>query len=389
MNVVRILHTSDWHLGRTLHGVDLHEHQSGFLDHLVDLVEERGIDAVLVAGDIYDRSVPSTQTVKLLSRGLARLSDLTTVIVTPGNHDSAVRLGFASGMMRDNLRILADVSSIGTPVVLKDGERDVLVYGIPYLDPDAARAALTAEGAEPPARSHQGVLAAAMDTIRAELATRTRPATSIVMAHAFVAGGEPSESERDISIGGVNVVPSGVFAGVDYVALGHLHGAQRVPIKTGLARYSGSPLAYSFSEMNHDKSSVLLDIDADGTCTAELIPTPIPRRLSEIRGPIGALLGGEFDDHIDDWLRVYVTDRTYPQSMYARVKAHFPEALAILHEPEGVEAGATAPQITEAMDPMTVTTSFVEFATNAPPTELETEVLQGAYDDVRRAGRSD
>ena len=386
---VKILHTSDWHLGRTLHGVDMHEHQAAFLDHLIALVEEHGIDAVLVSGDIYDRSVPSTQTVNLLSRGLAGLTAATTVIITPGNHDSAVRLGFASGLMRDNLRILADVSSIGTPVVLADGERDVLVYGIPYLDPDAARSALTADGAEPPARSHQGVLAAAMGTIRTDLAARERPATSIVMAHAFVAGGEPSDSERDISIGGVNVVPSGVFAGVDYVALGHLHGAQQVPIKTGRARYSGSPLAYSFSEMNHHKSSVLLAIDADGVCSIELIPTPVPRHLAEIRGPIESLLGGDFDDHVGDWLRVYVTDRAYPQSMYARVKEHFPDALAILHEPEGVEAGATAPQVTEAMDPMTVTTAFVEFATNAPPTEAEAAILQGAYDDVRRAGRSD
>lgn len=385
---MRILHTSDWHLGRTLHGVDMHQHQAAFLDHLVALVQERGIDAVLVSGDIYDRSVPSTQTVDLLSQGLARLTAITTVIITPGNHDSAVRLGFAAGLMRDNLRILAGIPAIGTPVVLPDGDRDVLVYGIPYLDPDAARAGLTADGEGPPARSHQGVLSAAMDVVRADRAARIRPATSIVMAHAFVAGGEASESERDISIGGVNVVPSGVFAGADYLALGHLHGPQQVSMADGLARYSGSPLAYSFSEMHHHKSSVLLEIGTDGAVAVELVRTPVPRRLAEIRGPIDSLLGGQFDGHSDDWLRVFVTDPAYPQSMFARIKERFPHALAVLHEPEGVGAGESAPQVTEAMDPLSVAAAFVEFATNAPPSVAEGAVLRHAYDDVRSAERS-
>jgi len=389
VSVVKILHTSDWHLGRTLHGVDLHEHQEAFLDHLVETVKARDIDAVLVSGDVYDRAVPGVQTVKLLSAGLARLSAVTRVILTPGNHDSAVRLGFAAGLMRENIRILADVSGIGEPVVVSGDHGDLLVYGIPYLDPDAARSALTADGAEPPARSHQGVLTAAMDRIRANLEALkgSRPRASIVMAHAFVAGGEASESERDISIGGVNVVPSAVFAGVDYVALGHLHGAQEVK-GMAMARYSGSPLAYSFSEIHQHKSSVLLEFGADGPPSVELIPTPVPRHLAEVRAPMASLLSGDHDGLADDWLRVYVTDASYPDNMFARVKERFPYALAVLHEPEGLAEHESAPQVTEAMDPMIVTADFVAFATNTPPDEGETAVLQRAYDDVRAADRS-
>jgi exonuclease SbcD len=277
---MRLLHTSDWHLGRTLHGVDLLGHQSAFLDHLVEVVRAERVDAVLVAGDVYDRAIPPVEAVALLSDALARLADLTTVVITPGNHDSAARLGFGSALMRERIRIVATPADLDRPVVLDGPDERVLVYGLPYLDPDVARHTL-AVGDAPLPRSHAAVLGAAMDRVRADLAVRRAgagqtPVRAVVLAHAFVVGGAASESERDIRVGGVDHAPTSTFDGVDYVALGHLHGPQRVGAAEGgtVLRYAGSPLAYSFSEAGHTKSVALVDLGPDGPAVSPTSPAP-------------------------------------------------------------------------------------------------------------------
>jgi exonuclease SbcD len=396
---VRILHTSDWHLGRTLHGVDLHEHQQAFVDHLVGLVAERSIDVVVVAGDVYDRAVPAVPSVRLLGRALAGLTEHATVIVTPGNHDSAVRLGFAAELMRPGLHLRASVDLLDEPVVVDDPDGPVAFYGLPYLDPDSVRRSLAPAGADAPlARSHSAVVGAAMQRVRDDLAGR--PATrSVVVAHAFVVAGpaadpeaavggvdlqdgtapERSESERDIRVGGVDSVPSTVFAGVDYVALGHLHGAQRVG-PSGRLRYSGSPLAFSFGERNQVKSSTIVELAADGSVSVDLVPAPVPRRLAEVTDTLDALLDGRHDDLRDAWLRVFVTDPVHPERLYTRVAEHFPHALAIHHTPVGaVEAPALA-AVTAESDPIEVAAAFVAFASGGAASETELAVVRGAYE---------
>ncbi|WP_286345117.1 exonuclease SbcCD subunit D [Frondihabitans sucicola] len=376
---MRILHTSDWHLGRTLHGVDLLEHQRAFLDHLVEVVREREVDVVLVAGDVYDRAIPAVPTVRLLSEALGRLSEAATVVVTPGNHDSAVRLGFGAGLMRDGVHLLASVEALDEPVVVSDGDGPVAFYGLPYLDPDSVRGLLAADGDEPLARSHDAVVTAALDRVRADLATR--PGTrSVVLAHAFVVGGTASESERDIRVGGVDSVPSSSFEGFDYVALGHLHGAQSIGTGSPVIRYSGSPLAFSFGEKNQVKSSALVDLDSDGRVEVELIPAPVPRRLAEVTGDLATLLGGEFDDLRDAWLRVFVTDPVHPANLHALVRDHFPYALAIQHTPVGGVSVSDRRAVAADADPVEVAVDFVAFATGGAPTETEAAVLRTAYE---------
>src|SRR5690606_6079051 len=282
-------------------------------------------------------------------------TELTRVVLTPGNHDSATRLGFAAPLFRERLAVRARVEDLARPLELPsaDGGSCALVYALPYLDPDTTRHRLAEEdddGAPAvPARSHEAVAAAAMRRVRADLASRraTGPRVpAVVMAHAFVVGGRASESERDIRVGGVDAVPLDVLSGAgtdgpspDYVALGHLHGPQRVgpqPVagEPGtLARYSGSPLAYSFSEMHHAKSSVLLELGAGGVGHVELVPTPCPRRLSEASGSLEELLSPAFAAQAQDWVRVAVTDTARPRDLYARVRARFPHALVVQHRP--------------------------------------------------------
>ena len=220
---VRILHTSDWHLGRSFHREGMLTHQAAYVDHLLEVVESERVDLVLVAGDVYDRALPPVDAVRLADETLVRLAhSRARVVVTSGNHDSAQRLGFSARLIdAAGVFIRTDASAVGTPVVLADEHGPVAVYGLPYLDPLAL-----AEPWELPVRSHEAALAEAMDRVRRDLATRSPGTRSVVVAHAFVAGGQPSESERDISVGGVARVATSVLDGVDYAALGHLHGAQ-------------------------------------------------------------------------------------------------------------------------------------------------------------------
>lgn len=418
---MRLLHTSDWHLGRSLHGVDLLEHQAAYLDHLVGLARSERVDAVLVAGDVYDRAVPPVEAVTLLSETLTRLAEVTTVVVTPGNHDSAARLGFGAGLMRPELHVRARVDGIATPVVVtgSDGVA-VLVYALPYLDPDVVRRELSgaADGAGPLtiaqdgveradlatseapgeegdddahapalARSHEAVLGAAMARVRADLARRAAvgPVRSVVMAHAFVVGGEPSDSERDIRVGGVDHVPAGVFAGVDYVALGHLHGPQRV---ADGVRYSGSPLAYSFSEQVHRKSTVLVEVTDAGLVGEVLVAAPVPRRLADLTGTLEELLGPAGDAHLDDWLRITVTDAARPPAMYVRLKERFPHALVMQHRSSAAAGAGGAVAISATRDPLEVAGEFVEHVTGTPATPGELAALRRAWERVTAADRS-
>lgn len=387
---MRLLHTSDWHLGRCLHGVDLLEHQAAFGDHLVALVRDEQVDAVVVAGDVYDRAIPPVEAVDLLSDLLARLSQTTTVVVTSGNHDSATRLGFGAALMRERVRLRTRVAGLDVPVVLGEGPDDqVAVYGLPYLDPTTARHRL-ADGDQMPDRSHEAVLGAAMDRVRADLARR--PAVrSVVAAHAFVVGAQPSESERDIQVGGTDAAPAQVFAGVDYVALGHLHSPQAVPGPAGtVLRYCGSPLAYSFAE-TEPKSSVLVDLGSAGDSTPRttLVPTPVARRMSQVTGRLDDLLGAAGEPFVDDWLKVRVTDPARPPDLVPRLRRRFAHLLVVQHQPqEAADVSAVPPADRPGADPVRVTSDFVAHVTGTVPTDDELAVLRRAYEDVLAAQRT-
>ncbi|HYH76195.1 MAG TPA: exonuclease subunit SbcD, partial [Arthrobacter sp.] len=250
---MRLLHTSDWHLGRSFHGVGMLDAQRSFVDQLVSAVTENAVDVVLIAGDVYDRALPGVDVVGLLDDALVRLAGAgAKVVLTSGNHDSAIRLGFASRLLeRGGVHLRTRLSELDQPLLLPldgtsaegaDGRALLAIYGIPWLEPRLVASQLGVETA-----SHFEVTRAATDLIRADLRRRARHGTvhSMVLAHTFASGGISSDSERDLSIGGVGAVPLDLFDGFSYTALGHLHGRQSLSPQV---RYSGSPLAYSFSE---------------------------------------------------------------------------------------------------------------------------------------------
>ncbi|MCW5253678.1 exonuclease SbcCD subunit D [Streptomyces sp. SHP 1-2] len=377
---MRLLHTSDWHLGRSFHRVNMLEAQAGFIGHLIATAREREVDAVVVSGDVYDRAVPPLAAVELFDDALHRLAALgvPTVLIS-GNHDSARRLGVGAGLIdRAGIHLRTDPAGCGTPVVLRDSHGDVALYGLPYLEPALVKDEFGVERA-----GHEAVLRAAMDRVRADLATRAPGTRSVVLAHAFVTGGETSDSERDITAGGVASVPASVFDGVDYAALGHLHGSQSV---TDRVRYSGSPLAYSFSEHRQRKSVWIVDLGADGSLTADRVDCPVPRRLARLRGTLESLLTDPaLERHRPDWVEATLTDPVRPAEPMARLTTRFPHTLALVFDPE---RAADDPAVSYARrladrDDQQIAEDFVAHVRGTGPDDLERAVLRDAFDAVR------
>ena len=324
---MRLLHTSDWHIGRSLHGADLLREQEEVLSGLAGVVVAESVDVVVVAGDVYDRAVPSADATGVLDRVVGRLLRAgAAVVLTPGNHDSARRLGTFSGLLSSaGLHVRATTAGLDEPVLLRDEHGEVAVYGLPYLEPEIARHELGSGGREASiARSHEAVLTEAMERVRRDLFLR--PGTrSVVLVHAFVGGGVPSDSERDICVGGVDLVPAPVFDGVDYVALGHLHRPQTI---TPRLRYSGSPMAYSFGEAGQEKQVWLVDLDAAGLAAVRALALPTPRPLTVLTGTLDELLADPAHSSVEEhFVSARLTDDVRPSDPMRQLQARFPHCV--------------------------------------------------------------
>ncbi|MDX3537889.1 exonuclease SbcCD subunit D [Streptomyces sp. MB09-01] len=385
---MRFLHTSDWHLGRRFHGEDLIDAQRKVLDHICDTARTEQVDALLVAGDVYDRAIPSLDAVRLFSHALHQLADLDIpTIMISGNHDSAHRLGVGAGLLaRARVHLRTDPADIGTPVLLEDADGPVAVYAVPYLEPTLVRTHLDAGAA-----SHEAVLTAALDRIRADLATRPEGTRSVVLAHAFITAADApaseTDSERNISVGGVAHAGASVFAGIDYAALGHLHRPQRV---TDTAHYSGSPLAYSFSESGHSKSLTLVDLPAGAapTVTRTALPPDLRLPLARLTGRLQDLLTDPAHEALtESWLHVTLTDTARPYEPMARLKQRFPHTLQLEHIPAAIPAQATTtPTYSERLrgrGDLDITHDFVTTVRGSEPTDEERALLQEAIDNSR------
>jgi exonuclease SbcD len=377
---VRLIHTSDWHLGRAFHQVGLLDAQARYADHLVDVVRSERVDAVLVSGDVYDRAMPAPDTVRLLSETVTRLIDANAqVVLSSGNHDSAIRLGFAAGLLeRTGLHIRSSLTGLGRPVLVGG----TAVYPLPYLEPSIAADPLGA--AE---RTHAGVLAAAMERVNADRAGR--PGPSVVMAHAFVTGGATSDSERDISVGGVSAVHPSVFEGSDYVALGHLHGRQLI---SESVRYAGSPLALSFSEADHVKGSWLVDLGS-GPPVVEHVEAPVERPLAVLRGDLDDLLADpSLRAAEQSWCQVTLTDTARPLGAMDRLRRRFPHTLVLQFDPQGVpvQASSYAARVTARSDVDVCCDFLTHVRSGAAATDGERALLAQAVEASRTArGRRD
>ena len=383
---MRLLHTSDWHLGRTLHGLSLIDAQRDAVDLLVREAIAREVDVFIVAGDVFDRAVPPIEALRILNDAVLRLSDASiSVVIIAGNHDSGERLSTYSSVLRTGVWVVGDTENISSPIALHDEYGEVLVYALPFLDPDLVRHALGTD--EPLERSHDAVISRAVELIAADRAARGNP-RSIAIGHAFIVAGEApevSESERDLSIGGVQSVPVSRFANVfDYVALGHLHRPQQVGSTS--VRYSGSLLRYSFSEAGHGKSFLVIDVGAAGTEAAiEQVEIPQPRPMSRLRGSMDDLLSEAHEPFREHFVELIVTEESYPERMHARLDAVFPYALrkefestrhVDAHVPRGDARGR---------DPLDVVHDFLDSAGVTTDSDADLALVRAVYERVRES----
>jgi exonuclease SbcD len=388
--MMKIIHTSDWHLGRSLHGEPLVEPQAKFLEWFVKLVKEEAPDLVVIAGDVHDRSVPSVESIELFGSALLGMNALgIPILVSSGNHDSRVRLGQHGSLLDQmGLHIRTRKEDVTNPVVIESDTEILLSYGIPYLDPttDAGEGDLQWNVDQ----SHTGVLNEACIRIRADVESR-RSATVksvrvLVACHAFLMRATTSESERNIAVGGLGEADSGIFWGFDYVAMGHLHGPQIVkgPDETTI-RYSGSPLRFSFSEQNHQKSVLVVDLDESVSSENRVREVDVPQMhgMRTLKGTFEDLVAAAPQDpDREDWIAFALTNDSLIPNGMATLKRYYPNALKLEYTNETSKSAEMIRADIEKSNPADVVARFVTRVSDTKNLEHLREAIDDCCNEV-------
>ncbi|MFB2778879.1 exonuclease SbcCD subunit D [Shewanella mangrovisoli] len=336
---MRFIHTSDWHIGRQLHNQSLLEDQAYVLAQIVTLAEQHSVDAVIIAGDIYDRSIPPASAVALLDEVLNRLiTELgVQVLMIAGNHDGHERLGFAAKQMAaSGLHIIGPLQADLTPIRLTSPSGDAYFYPLPYAEPATVRQVFEVDANGLSVSSHEEAMALLLEQIHSH---DSQGLPKVVVSHCFLDGGSESESERPLSIGGADKISPRLFSEFDYVALGHLHGPQYKGCEH--VRYSGSILKYSFSEQHQHKSVTLVDVAAQTPAQIQLLPLTALRDVRIIEGELAHLLDlGKTDAKREDYLMVRLLDKHAILDAMGKLRSVYPNVLHL--ERTGLMAGEQA-----------------------------------------------
>ena len=396
---MKILHTSDWHLGREFGTYSLAAEQAAFRDWLVALVAERRIELVVIAGDIFDRAYASVEAIRLFGHTVRMLREAgAQVAAITGNHDGADRVANYSGLLdHSGTYIRGGYEALGEVITVdcSDGPLDLVL--LPFLDPQAAPDTLGTAEAAPSShdeafqrrvrRTHESVLAAAIASALPQL----KSPRSLAVAHAAVQGGMTSESERQLSIGGAALVNASLFQPFSYTALGHLHRPQQVGGRHDV-RYSGTPLVYSFSE-THAKSVTLLDLTPDGACQCEEIEIGIGRAVATITGRMDDLLRaeGELEGFRDRFIRAIVTDPGVVLDARHRLSQVYPWVVEILLRPTGEDGALVVPEGSalgrRGLEPLALAEQFWLESSGSAPTSRQRHFLQQALDAANEGAR--
>ncbi len=316
---MKFIHTADWHLGKLVHGIYMTEDQRYFLNHFVDLVAEEKPDAVVIAGDLYDRSVPPTDAVELLNEILFKINvELKTpVVAIGGNHDSAERLSFGSSWYKQSQFYLAGkLEAIIKPVHING----VNFYLVPYSEPGVVRHLLE----DNTITSHDDAMRAIIGEIEKTL-NPNEP--NVFVGHAFVLGGKTSDSERTLSVGGTGCVNADVFAPFSYTALGHLHSPDAINHEK--VRYSGSLLKYSFSEAKQTKSVSIIEMNENGLFNLRYRSLKPKNDMREIEGSLDELMDPSFYEKqaVNDYLKIILHDEGALIDPINRLRQIYPNVL--------------------------------------------------------------
>ncbi len=321
---MKFIHTADWHLGKLFYGDYLTDEQEWLLkNQFLPLLDEEKPDVLLLAGDVYDRSVPPSEAVELFDEMVSEIVGVRKVpmIVISGNHDSAERLSFASRLLRNaGLFLAGDLTNTLSPVILKDAFGEVAFAPMPYAEPGKVRIVFGKDEV----RGHEEAERALSEFLLGQMQGYGR---KIALAHEYVAGGVASDSERPLSIGGTEQIGVDVFDAYDYTALGHLHGPQKAGGKENI-RYSGSLLKYSFSEVDQKKGVIVGNMDGAGQVETRFVSLKPRHDVRIIKGRFDDLMKAD-DPAEDDFLMAELLDEGPVIDGMARLRQRYPNMMTL------------------------------------------------------------
>lgn len=367
---MKIIHTSDWHLGISLHNASLLEEQRSFVDFLINVIKEKNIDAVMIAGDIFDHSVSSAESISLYNDAVTKLCNKLgiPVIISAGNHDGAARLASCNELLKKaGLYIFGKLSKDVNVVELGN----INIYVLPYFNTDEVKALFPEEKIS----SYSDAMGLVLNQIKLNFKPNKK---NILMCHCFVSGSVLSESDRSAMVGGTSVVAAEVFDGFDYIALGHLHKSQNRGYN---ARYSGSPLKYSFSEAEHKKSITILNIDKEINIE-ELDVVPL-RETRVIKGTFDEVLAlAETDEQKDDYIKIELTDRYAGMEAVELFRTYYNNLLNITGKMNESEENELTVEDLYNLSPDDILQKFYKEITGNDITEEQKNLFQEAMSAV-------
>lgn len=324
---MKFAHLSDLHLGKRVNEFSMIEDQRYILKEITEIIRREHADAVLIAGDVYDKTIPSAEAVQLLDEFLTGLSGMELpVFLISGNHDSAERLSFGTSLMKSSRVYISPVyDGEIKPVTLSDAYGEIKVYLLPFLKPAVVRNTLEEEEREGIA-TYQDALEKAVERLSPDTAGR-----NVLAAHQFVTGAGRCDSE-EVSVGGLDNVDADIFDAFDYVALGHIHGPQHVGRET--LRYCGTPLKYSFSEANQQKSVTIVELKEKGNTAIQTIPLMPLRDLRKIRGTYMEVTARSFyqDQNTEDYIQVILTDEEDIPGAMEKLRCVYPNLMRLEYD---------------------------------------------------------
>ena len=373
---MRFLHLSDLHLGKRVNEFSMLEDQAYILKEILNIIDEQKVEAVLIVGDIYDKVIPSAEAVRLLDDFLTRIAarELPVFLIS-GNHDSAERVAFGSRLMSSRQIYLSPVfESDVEPITISDRYGEINIYMLPFVKPSLVKRVYPEEEII----TYQDAVNAAVQHMQIDTDKR-----NVLLAHQFVTGAARCDSE-ELSVGGLDDVDASIFDGFDYVALGHLHGPQKIGKET--VRYSGTPLKYSFSEANQKKAAVIVDVEEKGKINIQQIPLVPKHDMREIRGTYMEVTALDFykDMKTDDYLHITLTDEEDIPDAIGKLRTIYPNIMKLSYDNLRTRAAVTVRGKAEVEEksPMELLKEFYELQNNQPMTDEQEEIARGMMEEI-------
>lgn len=373
---MRFLHLSDLHLGKRVNEFSMLEDQAYILKEILNIIDEQKVEAVLIAGDVYDKVIPSAEAVRLLDDFLTRIAarELPVFLIS-GNHDSAERVAFGSRLMSSRQIYLSPVfESDVEPVTISDRYGEINIYMLPFVKPSLVKRVYPEEEII----TYQDAVNAAVQHMQIDKDKR-----NVLLAHQFVTGAARCDSE-ELSVGGLDDVDASIFDGFDYVALGHLHGPQKIGKET--VRYSGTPLKYSFSEANQKKAAVIVDVEEKGKINIQQIPLVPKHDMREIRGTYMEVTALDFykDMKTDDYLHITLIDEEDIPDAIGKLRTIYPNIMKLSYDNLRTRAAVTVRGTAEVEEksPMELLKEFYELQNNQPMTDEQEEIARGMMEEI-------